>query len=98
MGIEKMMFRKTTLLFVTIFSLIAPSLAIKCYVCDGSRNACMGSAEDLGTLTECPERDDICVTFYGWFTGHWKYNHHGTGPWDETTPLVLVPYIFLDWT
>ena len=63
-------------------------LAIKCYVCDGSRNACMGSAEDLGTLTECPERDDLCVTFYGWFTGHWKYNYYGTGPWDETTPLV----------
>ena len=48
----------------------------------------MGSAEDLGTLTECPERDDLCVTFYGWFTGHWKYNYYGTGPWDETTPLV----------
>ena len=48
----------------------------------------MGSAEDLGTLTECPERDDLCVTFYGWFTGDWKYNYYGTGPWDETTPLV----------
>ena len=58
----------------------------------------MGSAEDLGTLKECPERDDICVTHYGWFTGDWKYNYYGTGPWDETTPLVLVPYIFLDWT
>merc|ERR1712025_1457400 len=86
--IVKMMSRKTTLLCVTIFSLISPSLAIKCYVCDGNRNACMGSAEDLGTLTECPERDDICVTFYGWFTGNWKYNYYGTGPWDETTPLV----------
>merc|ERR1712241_1201031 len=88
MGKVKMMLGKTTLLCVSIFSLIAPSFAIKCYVCDGSRNACMGSAEDLGTLTECPERDDICVTHYGWFTGHWKYNYYGTGPWDETTPLV----------
>ena len=78
-------------------------MAIKCYVCDGSRNACMGSAEDLGTLTECPERNDRCVTSYGWFVGDWKDDRSyypgdiTMALWhyywildtiDETTPLV----------
>merc|ERR1711992_185247 len=79
---------KDNIVICSHLQLIAPSLTLKCYVCDGPRNACMGSAEDLGTLTECPERDDRCVTFYGWFTGDWKYNYYGSGPWDETTPLV----------
>merc|ERR1719219_2376141 len=82
-----MMSGKPTLFIVTTFAMIASTLAIQCYVCDGSRNVCE-SAQDLGTLTECDEMFDICITFYGWFTAPWKYNYYGTGPWDEANPAV----------